>query len=343
MIITLLFLINNAALAEEEPVLYFSEESAGNVERFKPILGDHRFNIKVYNITSLFKNDLPSFIRTLYFVKGENEGGEISLFLVGNRKTGLKNYGELEYHGEIFNSAKGWFIRKEDTIIVETQYPFSSATYSVKYLWDRRNVFFIYIGDEVSDYSVGMLEKVDNFLQQGKIKKAAESLWDILYPQHYYNLYEMVIKFLVAGHREALRVYYRERNSQKAVEIMRSSFEPMLNIARDAYIPVFYSKEEFKKSEFSQFIKFNKYVRILNDFGFLLEQAGELKEAVDILSAVLKLSPKRVVAYLNMGDALWKKGNKKKARYYYTVYIKMMKNRKKEKQIPERVKRRTVW
>ena len=313
-----------------------------DVEGFRPMLGDDTFNMEVYNITPLFKNDMRSFVKFLYLVKGENEEGEVSLLLAADKKTELENYGEIEYHGDIFNSAKGWLERKEDTIILETQYPFSSATYSVKYLWDRRNVSFRYIGDELSDYSEEMLGEVDSLLKEGEVKEAAEALWDILYPQHYYNFYEMAMKFLVAGHREALKVYNKERNPEKALEIMEYSFEPMLNISDKAYIPVFYSKEEFNKSQFSQFIKFNNYVRILNDFGFFLEQAGRVDEAIDILSAVIKLSPDRVVAYLNMGDALWKKGDKKRAEYYYTVYIRKMKDMNKEDLIPERVKRRAA-
>ncbi|WP_416260558.1 tetratricopeptide repeat protein [Gibbsiella quercinecans] len=63
------------------------------------------------------------------------------------------------------------------------------------------------------------------------------------------------------------------------------------------------------------------YPDIFNDYGFLLQQAGRNKDAVRILSLVVKNTPKRAVAYLNLADAYWDAGDKLNASLNYKKYI----------------------
>lgn len=67
------------------------------------------------------------------------------------------------------------------------------------------------------------------------------------------------------------------------------------------------------------------FEEIFNDYGFLLQQAELNKDAVNILTLVIKKSPKRIVAYLNVADAYWSEDNKKVAAQYYKQYITQMK------------------
>lgn len=75
---------------------------------------------------------------------------------------------------------------------------------------------------------------------------------------------------------------------------------------------------------------------IFNDYGFLLQQAGLNKDAVKILIIVIKRSPKRTVAYLNIADASWGDGDKKAAAQYYKQYVSLMKENNHADKIPQR-------
>ncbi|QBC01246.1 tetratricopeptide repeat protein [Enterobacter cloacae] len=66
------------------------------------------------------------------------------------------------------------------------------------------------------------------------------------------------------------------------------------------------------------------YPDVFNDYGFLLQQSGRNKDAVRILILVVKNTPKRTVAYLNLADAYWGIGDKSNASQNYKKYISLM-------------------
>lgn len=78
------------------------------------------------------------------------------------------------------------------------------------------------------------------------------------------------------------------------------------------------------------------YEKIFNDYGFLLQQAGLNKDAVNILMLVIKKSPQRTVAYLNFADATWNEGDKKAAVRYYKQYVSQMRKNNQTEKIPQR-------
>ncbi|VDY63740.1 tetratricopeptide repeat protein [Shimwellia blattae] len=67
------------------------------------------------------------------------------------------------------------------------------------------------------------------------------------------------------------------------------------------------------------------YADVFNDYGFLLQQAGRNVDAVTVLNIVVKNTPKRAVAYLNIADAYWASGDVTKSSQNYKEYIKLMK------------------
>ncbi len=79
-----------------------------------------------------------------------------------------------------------------------------------------------------------------------------------------------------------------------------------------------------------------------NDLGFYLEQGGRYKEAVVLLTEVIKAIPTRTVAYLNLADAYWGLSDTTNASINYCKYIELMKRRNLEKKIPERALERCV-
>ncbi|ARU90466.1 tetratricopeptide repeat protein [Pseudomonas sp. M30-35] len=85
----------------------------------------------------------------------------------------------------------------------------------------------------------------------------------------------------------------------------------------------------------------NKYYfpnnpRWSNDLGFLFEQAGYFREAIELLNKVITEHPNRIVAYLNLADSYWAVGKKNEAKTLYSDYISGMNHRKMQAKIPSR-------
>lgn len=62
------------------------------------------------------------------------------------------------------------------------------------------------------------------------------------------------------------------------------------------------------------------YVRLANDVGSLLEQAGRADAAVQLLEPLVAAVPDRAAARLNLADALWKAGRRDESRPHYERY-----------------------
>ena len=75
-----------------------------------------------------------------------------------------------------------------------------------------------------------------------------------------------------------------------------------------------------------------------NDAAYYLIENKNYNEARILLLDVVKFSPDRVVAYLNLGDAEWGFDEKKDAKKSYLTYIRLMKMQNKDlNKIPQRV------
>lgn len=82
---------------------------------------------------------------------------------------------------------------------------------------------------------------------------------------------------------------------------------------------------------------FPERVQLSNDIGFLLEEAGYLKEAKILLEKIVDEHPNRTVTYLNLADCDWLLKNKDSAISSYQKYSSLMKKEGKENKIPSRV------
>jgi tetratricopeptide (TPR) repeat protein len=123
------------------------------------------------------------------------------------------------------------------------------------------------------------------------------------------------IELLTKVHEDALRLF-RNSNSAEAGKV-----------SNDFYVtygikPIFLTPELI-----SQF----------NDLGFFLEQAGEYRNAVAILEAVVNKDQYRAVAYLNWGDALWGLEQQNNACAAYTKYVDLLRMQGKFQKIPKRL------
>ena len=77
--------------------------------------------------------------------------------------------------------------------------------------------------------------------------------------------------------------------------------------------------------------------RLLNDYGFYLAEAGDPKDAEEVLSIVLTEDPDRVPAYLNIADAQFALGRLPEARVNYRRYRELMMREGKADKVPPRV------
>ncbi len=77
-----------------------------------------------------------------------------------------------------------------------------------------------------------------------------------------------------------------------------------------------------------------------NNIAYYLQKNGQNREAILLLEEITALFPKRVVAYLNLGDAYWGDTQNFEALKNYRKYIELMKKEHKEKKIPKYVLKR---
>ncbi|RYZ87743.1 MAG: hypothetical protein EOP06_12180 [Proteobacteria bacterium] len=79
----------------------------------------------------------------------------------------------------------------------------------------------------------------------------------------------------------------------------------------------------------------------VNDKAYFLGELKFYSASVHVLEQVVSKSPKRAVAWLNLGDALWATNQKAKAAHAYGKYLECVGNNEREKQaIPQRVYQR---
>jgi len=295
------------------------------------------------DVQSLPTNLLPDGIDALFILPYEDENGNIYIYLIGEK--GGKGESEWNLYDLVlikftgyYNPPKSdvYYNESDGLIYITSQMPFSAYYYGAKYQWNKDSAKLTLIKVWEDDPSARALEEVNALLEDGKISEAGDKLMSIFYPGHYYNDYEMTCKFLRSAHNFAISAY-KNGNIENACEYYEDAFKTFeLTVGSDWYMN-FKSKGEYISSEYNKYMDFDEFIEAINDYGFFLEQAGNVKKAIEVLSAVLSLSPDRMVAHLNLGDALWKSGNKKEAKSEYLKYIEIMTENGLKDKIPERV------
>jgi predicted Zn-dependent protease len=75
---------------------------------------------------------------------------------------------------------------------------------------------------------------------------------------------------------------------------------------------------------------------MLNDYGYFLQETGHHKDAIKMMTAVLKVLPDRPPVYLNLADSLWATNQRRRAKQMYAKY-KELSQKDHAKSIPVRV------
>lgn len=295
-------------------------------------------SIHFEEILDLPVNKLPEKISGLFIINYPKETNILRLIAQGKDEK-LYDLGTLPFSGKI-NMAKtdALYDPKDGLIHIFSQMPFRAFYYEAAYKWDRSNLRMTLVGEKHGDPSQEALDQAKTLLAKGKLKAAGEKLKDMLYPGAYYDANEMAVLFLKHAHRIALEKF-RAGNNDSWI-IFEEAIEAFNNIVGANWILDFKSRADYEKSAYAKYLAFSDFIAIINDYGFMLEQAGKSKDAVMLLGYVTRVAPDRTPAYLNLADALYKSGKKQEAGGYYKTYIKLMKSENREKEIPPRATER---
>lgn len=127
-------------------------------------------------------------------------------------------------------------------------------------------------------------------------------------------------KKLLSAHKEALKQFKAGKSPMESAYLLKKNGIESIIEAKPEDMTV------------------DLYSNILNNYAFFLHEAGKDKfKVINILQQVIKISPERAVAYLNIGDAYYEI-NQEVAKAYYRRYIDIMYKNKKLALVPEKVK-----
>ncbi len=318
----------------------FSPANSQNYTAISAELTEYMDSIGFNNkkdIQSLPDNLLPSGISRLYILVYFNNEVD-TLFLLGEGyDSTLYYFGIIEFNG-VINTAKTDVLYEEDdeTINIYSQMPFSAFYYGAKYNWDPENIEITLIKEWSDDPSINKLYEIDRLLSEGEIEKAGDLLYEIFYPGHYYNDYEMAIKFLRTGFNYAIKSF-ESGDVEKSCDFIKTSFEVFALTLGSDWTLQFLSLEDYEESGFALYMNFEEeFIQIMNYYGLFLAKADKIDKAIEILEYVLKLSPEFAEATLNLADTYYMAENQNKASTYYKSYIELMTNCGKENLIPQR-------
>jgi tetratricopeptide (TPR) repeat protein len=246
---------------------------------------------------------------------------------------------------EKVNPAKTLAECEESTITLYSQFPFSARTRVFAFSWDGAALRLA--SSKIEDASADALEalvraaEVGDELKVEELQRGGDQTPQILYPSNYVTK-EAVIDALRRGQAAALTLA-REKKPLDAANRMALMFETTVflggligdvdNLAETA-------PERWIQTWRARGLNVKDYVGLLNDYGFFLQQAGDHGVAATFFKTVLKLSPGRVAAHLNLGDSLWELSLFDEAKQAYQKYQDALIARRQFKAIPARVVQR---
>lgn len=295
------------------------------------------------HIFSSFHNyppdSMPEGVNELFIACVVEEEDSLNLYLVGIYE-GVDRVllAEGGYSGE-YNFAKSDVLYMEDTgeISLLFQMPFSARYTDAEYVWNRYEEKLILVRTVSGDPSLEALVKIDILLEQGDIAGASDALCGMFYPGNYYEREEMFCHFLRSTYNAAL-TEFRDGNCIRAVQLFGVA-EPAFEITAHTslWYEILQEGLRFWETGFAEFMDYDEFFIITNDYGFFLEQCDSLEMAESVLFIVTEMIPDRIVAHLNLADVYWKLGKFSEACEEYRIYLEMMNLSDLGERIPPRV------
>lgn len=223
----------------------------------------------------------------------------------------------------------------EGKIYVLSEQPYSALQHLATYSFDGQEVQVIQ--QWAHDPSLRALERIEELLEQGFIGEAIDVLENMFYPYRYYDPHAMLARFLSRGHELALEAFH-SRDMERACTYLDPIFSSTLR-----YLALsMENRTSYINSPMEQHLPFSTFIVILNDYGFFLEQAGRYEDAVEVLRDVLRMDPYRLVAQINLADALWGLYLYHQASHHYRMYWERMEELGREERVPDRVTERVA-
>ncbi len=279
---------------------------------------------------------MPKPAAYLMFVKSYDDTANVYYFGYIVQDDNFKVLGKFREDAEWLNIAKSYASYKNDTIYLQSEQPFRATINEYYFLWQKGKIKFL--TSEMSDPSWEAVERAEKALSEGKIQEAINNYYEVMYPMSYINENEVGMRILSKANELAL-TESKNKNYKGAAGYIDTAFgyyslitftepadEAALNVAfEDNYMT------EYKDS----------FGLWMANYGYFLYKADSLQKSIDINNKLNLTYPNLSGPFLQHADALYDLGKKLQARPLYSQYMKLMTEKGKEKNIPERAKERT--
>lgn len=242
-----------------------------------------------------------------------------------------------------FNYAKmyGMPVCKNDTIRFMFEMPYRAAQYTYYFVLEKTGSKYTgvkFVFSDFQDASEDAIQKAEEALAKNEIDKAVDWYHAVMYPQYYLNEAEVAYALMSKAHDIALACF-KVKNFACAAKTMSDALTYYGNTTKQEYQSIQEMNEDLADSTEASWNK-QKFKLWLGDYGLFLYKAQDYKASIVINSYLNKMMPELTGPYLQLADSYYDSFFLPEAKEAYKTYAKLMKEQKKEKLIPKRVKER---
>jgi tetratricopeptide (TPR) repeat protein len=244
---------------------------------------------------------------------------------------------------QFFNYAKmyGMPTCVNDTITFMFEMPYRTSQYTFYFALEKTGSKYTgvkFVSSDYEDLSADALQKAEEALEANDIAKAVDQYHAVMYPQYYMNEKEVGCSLMKKAHKLALN-FFKAGDYKNASINMAAALSYYENASKLEFKSTQEMNEEL--ADTSTLIWNLKNFKLwLGDYGLFLYKAKDYEASITINSYLNKVMPLLAGPYLQLGDTYYDMGKKAEAVEPYKKYAKEMKEQKKDKLIPKRVKER---
>ena len=235
-----------------------------------------------------------------------------------------------------FNQAKSNATMHGDTIVLWSQYPFRASEVTYTFVWKGKSIRRI--ATESRDPSEESITLAEEALKKGNIKEAIEHYYEVQYPSSYMNEDRVGMEILSKANEMGL-ISFKEKNYSKSVGYIQDALEYYTLSNYTNASTEFDIINAFENSYLSEYR--DSFGLWMGNYGYFLYKADSLEKSIETNAWLNKVYPQLSGPYLQRGDALYDLNRQKEAIPIYLQYIALMKEKGKEKSIPERAIKRS--
>lgn len=282
------------------------------------------------------------------FILAISDGGDYLTFVLkqtGKNPPFLKvaEFRAEELEVPFFNYAKVYSmpVCKNDTIRFMFEMPYRASQYTYCFALEKTGKKYTgvkYVDYAFEDASQEAIQHAEEALEKNDIKLAAEYYSNVMYPMYYMDEKEVSAKLMTKAHRLAIQAY-KENKFKQATEYMVHALEFYGNTVHQDYK----SKAEFEEAittDTGMVWNRQNFQLWMGDYGLFLYREGELEASVLMNTYMTQMLPAVPGPYLQLGDSYFDLGKKEEAKAIYKKYAELMKEQKRSKEVPKRVKKR---